>query len=292
MVLERIVPEAWLERKFFYAFFLGAFYGLLGIALARLLFASDPAIPAIAFTSLFLLPELYTIFKIEEAQQEQQRSPGLRAAWRDNGDFFRVYLCLFLGILVVSMLAAMILPSLTVNALFHDQLAMRSDSFTASGNAIGSGLAAGAGLFKALLTNNAIVLGAVFFVALLAGDGAIFLITWNASLWGAVFGVTARNAAYVTQGEPFLYFMQIVATVTPHVLLEASAYILAAMAGGLLSRAAVKSGWGSAMFKRVLAENGIIIVLALVTLVLGAFVESVVLQTSTNYERIVQLALR
>jgi hypothetical protein len=43
--------------------------------------------------------------------------------------------------------------------------------------------------------------------------------------------------------------------------------------------------------RRVLAENGVIIVLALVTLVIGAFVESIVLKESMNYARIVQLAL-
>jgi len=285
MVLEKIVPAAWLERKASYAFLVGAFYSILGIILARLLFASDPAIPAIAFTSIFLLPELYAIFAIEEAQQEKRKKVSLIAVWRDNGDFFRVYLGMFLGILLVAMIGSIILPSLTVNALFQDQLAMRSGGFAASGNAAGSGL------FTDLLANNAIVLAAVFFVALLAGDGAILLITWNATLWGAIFGVTARNAAYVTNGNPFVFFGKILATVTPHMLLEASAYILAAMAGGLISRAAEKDGWGSNAFSRVLQENMIILVLAVVAVVIGCAVETFVLQNSDSYARIVQLGL-
>ncbi len=291
MVLEKIVPEKWLERKASYAFLVGAFYSIIGIILARLLFASDPAIPAIAFTSLFLLPELITMFTIEEAQQEKRKKASIMSAWRDNGDFFRVYLGLFLGILLISTIAAIMLPSLTVNSIFHDQLAMRSESFGASGNAIASGDAIGNGLFLSLLQNNAIVLAAVFFVALLAGDGAIFLISWNATLWGAIFGVTARNAAYVSSGNPFVFFAKIAATVTPHVLLEASAYILAAMAGGLISRAAERDGWGSTAFRRVFAENLLIIGLAVVTVIIGAGVEAIALNTSESYARIVQLGL-
>jgi uncharacterized membrane protein SpoIIM required for sporulation len=292
MVLEHIIPERWLEKRSWSAFFLGGFYSVLGITIARFLFAADPALPAVAFTSLFILPELYTLFQIEEKEQVRDKKSDIRAFWRDNGDFFRVLLLLFLGILLVYSLAAMVLPGLAVNDLFREQLAMRAmPGFGAAGLAT-SGPSSGAfALFERLLANNALVLTAVFVVALLAGDGAIFLLTWNASVWGTIFGVTARNAAFATQGDPFTYFMQILFTVTPHVLLEASAYILAAMAGGLISRAIIRDGLGSKRFVEAFKDNLTIIGLAVACLVVGVAVETFVLMNSDGYARIIQLSL-
>lgn len=292
MVLEHIIPEKWLEKRAWSAFLLGGFYSFIGIIIARFLFAADPALPAVAFTSLFILPELYTLFKIEEEEQENDSGSDIRAFWKDNGDFFRVMLGIFLGILLVYSLAAMVLPSFSVNSLFREQLAMRSGGFGAAGMATTGAAIQSDGLFMRLLLNNAMVLAAVFVVAFLAGDGAIFLLTWNASVWGTIFGVTARNAAIVTQGDPFTYFMIIVFTVTPHVLLEGSSYILAAMAGGLISRAILKDGFGTKRFNEALQDNATIIGLAILCLVIGVLVETYVLQNSDSYADIIRLSLR
>ena len=291
MVLEHIVPEKWLEKRAWSAFLLGGFYSIIGIIIARFLFAADPALPAVAFTSLFILPELYTLFKMEEEEQENDAGSDIRAFWHDNGDFFRVMLGIFLGILLIYSLAAMVLPSFSVNSLFREQLAMRSGGFGAAGMATGAAIQSD-GLFMRLLLNNGMVLTAVFVVAFLAGDGAIFLLAWNASVWGTIFGVTARNVAIVTQGDPFTYFMIIVFTVTPHVLLEGSAYILAAMAGGLISRAILKDGFGSKRFNEVLQDNATIIGLAILCLVVGVLVETYVLQNSDSYADIIRLSLQ
>lgn len=286
MVLEHIVPEEWLERKSYFALLIGAGYSIIGIVLAGILFPADPALPAVAFTSLLLLPELYHMFSIEERQQVREKRWGLRRFWKDNGDFFRVFLFLFLGILVVYSLAAIFLDGLAVNTLFREQIALRGPGFAAAGHA-----AAGEGLFWRLLSNNLMVLAAIFIVALIAGDGAIFLIVWNASVWGTIFGVTARNAAFFAQSEPLWFFLIILLTVLPHMLLEASAYILAAMAGGLISKGAVREGVRGARFGKLFKENALILVLAIAVLVFGAFVETVVLQHSDHYAQIIRLSL-
>ena len=72
MVLEHLFPEDWLEQKTKYAFVLGAGYSLIGIAMAKLLFPNDPALVAVAFTSLIMLPELYKLFSIEQRQLSEE----------------------------------------------------------------------------------------------------------------------------------------------------------------------------------------------------------------------------
>src|SRR3989338_2654908 len=193
MVLEHIFPEDWLEHKGRYAFLLGAIYSIIGVLVASILFPGDPALVAVSFTSLLLLPELYKMFSIEERKESMEQKVSLAALWRDDLDIVRLYIFLFLGILLVYAIGTLILPSFQTNTLFREQLEIRFGQGFA-GNAIaGHAFATGQSLFWSLLSNNFLVLMACFILALLTGDGAIFLITWNASVWGAIFGITAKN---------------------------------------------------------------------------------------------------
>src|SRR3989344_7199443 len=101
MVLEHVFPEDWLENKGRYAFILGVIYSIVGILIAGLLFPGDPALVAVAFTSLLLLPELYKIFSIEERQERMEQGLSVKTIWRDDSDIVRIYIFLFLGILLV-----------------------------------------------------------------------------------------------------------------------------------------------------------------------------------------------
>lgn len=292
MVLEYLFPPEWLEKKSYYAFLIGAGYSIIGVLLSKFLFAADPALPAVAFTSLLLLPELYKMFSIEEAQQRKEKGWGLRAFWKRNGDFYRVFIFLFLGILLVYSFAAIFLPAFSVNKLFREQVALRGPGFGAAGAATMNlaGQGAGSQLFWSILGNNFWVMAACFLVALLAGDGAVFLIVWNASVWGTIFGLTARNAAFFSNSNPLGFLMIILLIVLPHMLLEASSYILAAMAGGLISKAVVKEGVSGSRFGRVFMDNSFILVLALICLLLGAGVESFVLTHSDKYQEIIRMS--
>jgi uncharacterized membrane protein SpoIIM required for sporulation len=186
----------------------------------------------------------------------------------------------------------MFLPAFSVNKLFREQVELRGPGFGAAGLATENfaGQGAASGLFLRILENNFGVLLACFVVALLAGDGAIFLIVWNASVWGTIFGLTARNAAFFSHANSLGFFFIIIITVLPHVILEASAYILAAMAGGLISKGALSEGIDGSRFFRVFKDNAFIIVLALIALVIGALVETFVLNTSDKYNEIIRLS--
>ena len=147
MVLEHIFPEDWLERKGRYAFILGIVYSIVGILLAKILFPGDPALVAVAFTALLLLPEMYKIFSIEERQERMEQGYSLRTLWKDDSDIVRIYIFLFLGILLVYAIGTILLPSFQTNTLFREQLEIRFGQGFA-------GQATGTGLFMSLLTNN------------------------------------------------------------------------------------------------------------------------------------------
>ena len=278
MVLEHIFPEDWLEKKGRYAFLLGVIYSLVGVFISSILFPGDPALVAVAFTSLLLLPELYKIFSIEERRESMEQRVSLRALWRDDAEVVRIYIFLFLGILLVYSICTILLPSFQTNNLFREQLEIRFGQGFA-GNAFSTGL------FFDLLSNNFLVMIACFIMALLTGDGAIFLITWNASVWGTIFGITAKNAATFSGKSPF-----IVLIVFPHMIIEALSYFLAAISGSVISKDVILEKFASERFFEVFTFNLYLLLFALLTLLLGAAVEAWVLGNVGLYREIINQA--
>ncbi len=286
MVLEHLFPEDWLEQKTRYSFLLGIGYSLIGILIAAILFPDDPALVAVAFTSLLLLPELDKIFAIEERQEHMDEKFDLKHLWSDDKDVAKIWIFLFLGILLTYAIGSLILPSFQLNNLFREQLEIRGALQGAAGAATFT-----SGLFWDLLGNNFLVLLAIFIIGLLTGDGSIFLITWNASVWGTIFGITARNAAVVADTNPLVYFGLVMLIVFPHMLIEALAYVFAAISAGILSKDVLLEQFNSERFWFVFKFNFYLLIIALLTLVLGALVETFVLDNATIYHEIILQSL-
>jgi uncharacterized membrane protein SpoIIM required for sporulation len=143
-----------------------------------------------------------------------------------------------------------------------------------------------------LLTNNFLVLMACFILALLAGDGAIFLIVWNASVWGTIFGLTAKSAALFAGKHPLYFFGLIMLIVFPHMILEAISYFLAAIAGSVISKDVLLEQFASDRFFEVFGFNLYLLLFALLFLLMGAIVETVVLQNVDIYQQIIQMSLK
>ncbi len=292
MVLEHIFPEDWLERKGIYAFLLGVGYSIIGVLIASILFPGDPALVAVAFTSMLLLPELYKIFSIEERQESLEQRVSLRSLWRDDIEVIRIYIFLFLGIMLVYSIGTILLPELQANNLFREQLEIRFGQGFAGSATAGSatGEIFSSGLFFVLLTNNFLVLMACFILALLAGDGAIFLISWNASVWGTIFGLTAKNAALFSGQHPLYFFGLIMAIVFPHMIIEAISYFLAAISGSVISKDVLLEQFASERFFEVFGFNLYLLLFALLFLLLGAIIETFVLQNVSIYQEIIQMS--
>ena len=288
MVLEHIFPEDWLEQKARYAFLLGIGYSFVGILIASLLFPQDPALVAVAFTSLLLLPELYKIFSMEERKERMEKKITLKGLLRDDWDIIKIYLYLFIGILLVYAFATMLMPSFETNTLFREQLEIRLGQGFA-GNAVMGTFSSD--LFWSLLNNNFFVMLACFVMALLTGDGAIFLITWNASVWGTIFGYTAKAASNFSGESVFTLFGKIMLVVTPHMMIEATCYVLAAIAGAVISKDVILEEFASDRFMEVFGFNVYLLLFAVLFLVLGAGVEAWVLENVTLYSDIIRMSL-
>lgn len=229
MVLEHLFPEDWLEKKLRYAFILAFVYSTVSIIVARLLFAGNSGLVAVVFTSILLLPYLQRLFLKEEvAELHEKGGFNILRFFKDNLPGIKVYGVLFLGIYFAFMLYSFLLPAFGADTsiIFREQLALDSVRGAADFSIA---------TFEAIFFNNWWVLLACFLLALLTGDGAIFFISWNASAWGAIFASRALDAAGAGFGDPIVNLLVIVIITLPHLLIEAGAYILAAIAGSIIS---------------------------------------------------------
>ncbi len=292
MVLEHLFPEGWVESKGSFALVLGIVYSIVGLLLASVLFPTDPALVALAFTSMLLLPEMYKLFSIEERQQSMSKNVSVGELWKDDIEVIRVYIFMFLGIILVYSIATIFIPGVEQNPLFKQQLALRLGDHVASG-AAGHAISFGSfnsNLFFDLLSNNFLVLIACFVLALLSGDGAIFLITWNASVWGTIFGLTAKSAAAFSNQNPLLLFGLIMLIVFPHMITEAISYFLAAIAGSVISKDVLLEKFASDRFFDVFSFNLYLLFFALVFVVLGAVIETWVLNNVGLYQEVIKMS--
>lgn len=228
MVFEHLFPEALLERRAWAAFVLAAVYSTLAIIISRLLFPANSGIVSVVFVSIFLLPYFSTLLKREELQELNEKRPEFWQLLKDNADMIRIYVALFLGIYFTYMVYTFLGPffGYDVGSVFREQLSLEG---------IRGGASFSFMTFADIVLNNWWVLLATFLIALVAGDGAVFFIAWNASAWGTIFGYRAIAASAFDGSSALVALIIIVAITLPHLLLEGGAYLLAAIAGGVIS---------------------------------------------------------
>lgn len=75
--------------------------------------------------------------------------------------------------------------------------------------------------------------------------------------------------------------------VLPHAFLEILAYILAAISGGVISKDVLLEKFESKRFKEVFVYNAMLFVIAIIVLIMGAWVETYVLNNIDLYRDII-----
>lgn len=271
MVLEHLFPEEWLEKRERYAFLIAFIYSTISIIVARILFPSNSGIVSVIFLSLLLIPYIDKLLFEEEEEEEKEKKFSLKELFKDNKTGLKVFFALFFGIYFTYMLYSLIFPLLgfNVSVTFKEQLALEG----LKGGAIFS-----TNMFLDIFLNNWWVLLACFLLALLVGDGAIFFIVWNASVWGTIFGYRAFAAAAATGSNPFVNLLIIVAVTLPHVILEGGAYIIALIAGGVISDDVIKKSSEIREFLLWLVGGGVIYVILayLVSMLVVGFISGII----------------
>jgi hypothetical protein len=183
-MLEQLYSAKFLKEKPIYAFLLGVAYSVIAIGASIILFPKDPALVSVLIISVLFLPSLYKLSVMEE--KEELKEKGFLKAIYNQKQFIKVYFYAFFGMLIVFAFFSAILPSLATNTLFRQQLEIMGYSGKATFSSA---------LFGNIFSNNIKVLTLCFAISLVLGNGSIFFITWNASVWGTIFGNVAKLGA-------------------------------------------------------------------------------------------------
>jgi uncharacterized membrane protein SpoIIM required for sporulation len=112
-------------------------------------------------------------------------------------------------------------------------------------------------------------------LSLFYGVGAVLIIVWNASVLATVLGDVIRQSlakSYIT-----LAIGSALLTYAAHGIPEILAYLIGALAGGLVSVATIRHHYTSKKFYYVLQDATWLVIISFALLLLAAIIESLIL---------------
>ncbi|MFH1721123.1 MAG: stage II sporulation protein M [Candidatus Altiarchaeota archaeon] len=287
----------------------GIFFVLLGFTSAVIIFPKDISIATVFFSSLFILPYVVKIFDYEEkeilekAVKKRGKLPLWNRMWSvlpeagrikasedrshtiyfPRGRFYRrhlplvrFYFYLFLGMSIAYLYLYGVTEPSQKPLVFSQQLDLihpYTQGFFSRNTA-----------FEEILLNNLTVAFVCLVISFFYGTGAIFILNFNASVAGVFFGGFFKafyamvklvydqklwSMGVVKGGALKLYFVPFF--FLPHTVLELSGFLLAAVAGGILSRTLPHEPSGTT---RVFLKDSLsFFVIAMVLIIIAAYVE-------------------
>ena len=266
MVLESLINPKNAERRPYKMFSLGIIYVFIAAAISWYVF-DEPSLPTIFLTTFSAIPLLVSLLKREEKEVKEEAETVKYPIIGEHKDVFEIITYLFFGMTVAFIILYVLLPPGISQKLFSYQVE------TIKGV---SGFFTQSTILKEILVNNFKVLIFCLIFSFLFGAGAIFIITWNASILGVAIGMSIREKLMELGPSMSSYFYVIpygIGRYLTHGIFEISAYFLAGIAGGIISAAMVRSDYHKKEFYEILLDTVDLIILASLLLIIGALVE-------------------
>jgi len=274
MVIESLVNPSKAEGRPWEMFFLGLLYASIAVFLSLWIFKDYSSLVMIFLTVFASIPVVYNLISMEEKKDSTTGSE--KFLLKEHGKALMVLIFLFLGYVVAYSMWFVLLPESTVSTMFSVQL-----ETIRTINAGVVGLSVGSDFVMQIFSNNIKVMIFCIMFAFLFGAGAIFILTWNASVIAAAVGTFIRNnvssyAQYAGLGKLTGYFH--VSTIglmkyMVHGIPEILAYFTAGLAGGIIKYNFLKHEFGSDRFKKIIFDSMDLIVIAILVLFIAALME-------------------
>jgi uncharacterized membrane protein SpoIIM required for sporulation len=273
MVLESVLTPPRAETHPLLVFLMGAAYSTLAIFLSVWIFEEQASMVMVFLASLAALPLMYHTLRFEE---NKDFFVDDRSMLRAHAPAMFFYLVLFTGMAVAYSFWYVALPSDMSSGLFRVQ----TQTITNLNQHVTGKITQTTLLSKIFLNNIKVLIFCILF-SFLYGSGAIFILTWNASVIGAAVGNFIRThmakfagVAGLHKAGAYLYVGSLsVLRYAIHGIPEIFAYVIAGIAGGILSTAVVKHDFGTGRFEKVLLDVSDLVLLAVLVLFVAAVME-------------------
>jgi len=270
MVLESLISVEKAEKNYKTMFFYGFLFVSIAIILALWIFREQSSMVMVFLVVIACIPLMYNTMKHEESIDMNTEEE--RTLLREHSKALKFLMFLFLGFIVAFALWFTFLPEQTTETLFHTQLTTIGQiNAKITGDVTGNATSA-AGILTQIFLNNFKVLLFCIFFSFFYGAGAIFILTWNASVIGAAMGTFIRDKLSYF-GSYFAVIPLALLRYMTHGFFEILAYFIGGLAGGIISIAIIRHHTDNKKFKTVLTDSLDLIILAVIILIIAALIE-------------------
>lgn len=275
MALESIINPAKAAQHPSRMLFIGFLYTSVALFLSTWIFRSHASLIMVFLTVIASIPFMYKTLKMEEKADIKLKKEG--KILKEHARVLKALLYLFVGYVLAFSLWFIILPSGMVQSLFSAQL----ETISAINNQISGNAISSSSILMQIFFNNLKVMLFCLFFSFFYGAGAVFILTWNASVIGAAIGsfvkeklaALALSAGAVNIFHYFQFLSLGLFRYALHGIPEIAAYFIAGLAGGIISVAMVNRDLNSNKFNIILKDALELSLIAILILVIAAFLE-------------------
>ncbi len=238
------------------------FYTSVSIILSAFIFPEHASLISVMFIVFACLYLTQKTIKKEETIEITTTEKNLL---REHKKTIKLFLFLFLGMLISFASWNAILPTDKSQDLFslQDKTIQGIENTKITGQTISN-----TKVFSIILSNNLKVLLTTLVISLLYGAGAIFVITWNASILGFVIGTLIKENGIIS--APLIYTKYLL-----HGIPEIASYLTIILGGGILYFFIIKKDFKIPYKrKKTIKDFFILTGIAITLLIIAALIET------------------
>jgi len=218
------------------------------------------------FYSCCIIPLIYNTVKLEEKKDLLEEKETVLLKEHARALSFLVFL--FLGITISLTVWYIVLPGNITQSLFSVQ----TKTIAEINSQITGGVVAQLRLFVKIFFNNTKVMIFCLLFSFIYGVGAIFILTWNASVIAAAIGNFIRSNMSTVSSYFAIAPLGLLRYLL-HGIPEIIAYFTAGLAGGIISIAIIRHDFGSKKFEHIILDSTDLMILAILVLFIAAVME-------------------
>ncbi len=261
MVLESVISAKFMENKPLYMLLLSVVVSAVSVFISYFIFPEYAGVVIPLVMTVAMAPLVYKIFTIEEDLERKEAEHKIKLGFLGrHGETMFLFALFFMGAFITFFVISVLLPEPFVSQVFAQQI----DAIGAISDI--SGMFFGESILDIILLNNLKVMFFSFLLSFMIGAGAIYILSWNASI------LAVYLASFLNKGLPLKFYERSLGII-PHAPFEIVAYFLAGMAGGILSVGLLREHIKSKEFMLVFRDSLILLGLAVLAVFIGAFLE-------------------
>ncbi|MFA6049294.1 MAG: stage II sporulation protein M [Candidatus Micrarchaeia archaeon] len=250
------------------------FFVTVGVWTAQFFDSATAGLMAVVAVTIPSVPMISSLFAYEESETEEEARITHSRTLSRHVSVLIVLVAYFVGLVMGFTAWYLLLPDQAGHEIFSTQISqleqIRGNFYY--GFAVKYGMEYA---FETIFLRNLQVLMLILATSVIYGAGSIFILAWNASIIGVFLGEIAKT--YVFHAAPgFSLAAGIgkgVLGLVPHGSFELLAYLVAALAGGILSSSIVRKIYTRPEFAVILYDVAKLVSWSVFLLAIGAAIE-------------------